>query len=166
MKKKPKKSLEEINELSRQLKRARKRKGLPSGSRFNVETAKNRPNSTDKNADPRIGSKKPVPLIVAENSTPKTPKAPKIKSLPTKKVKINFSSPEQELEHLENDANLEHLLDLVEKETPLTSTQQTELDDKLNRIEELMQQLGYLDNDDEELDENKRGDNIVSLLKG
>ena len=155
-KQKPKKSRQEINEESRELKRKRKHKGLPSGSRFN-NTDNNKNNNTQKAVkDPRIGSKTPIALVVDTNTnTTKVVKQPK----PKKTV----LSPQQELEQLENDPKLDMLLDLVEQNGKLTKEQQTYLDSKLNRIDELMQELGYTDDDFEDLDDGK--EDIVSLLK-
>ena len=155
-KQKPKKSRQEINEESRELKRKRKHKGLPSGSRFN-NTDNNKNNNTQKAVkDPRIGSKAPIALVVDTNTnTTKVVKQPK----PKKAV----LSPQQELEQLENDPKLDMLLDLVEQNGKLTKEQQTYLDSRLNRIDELMQELGYTDDDFEDLDDEK--EDIVSLLK-
>ena len=155
-KQKPKKSRQEINEESRELKRKRKHKGLPSGSRFN-NTDNNKNNNTQKAVkDPRIGSKTPIALVVDTNTnTTKVVKQPK----PKKAV----LSPQQELEQLENDPKLDMLLDLVEQNGKLTKEQQTYLDSRLNRIDELMQELGYTDDDFEDLDDGK--EDIVSLLK-
>lgn len=155
-KQKPKKSRQEINEESRELKRKRKHKGLPSGSRFN-NTDNNKNNNTQKAVkDPRIGSKTPIALVVDTNTnTTKLVKQPK----PKKTV----LSPQQELEQLENDPKLDMLLDLVEQNGKLTKEQQTYLDSRLNRIDELMQELGYTDDDFEDLDDGK--EDIVSLLK-
>ena len=153
-KQKPKKSRQEINEESRELKRKRKHKGLPSGSRFN-NTDNNKNNNTQKVVkDPRIGSKTPIALVVDTNTT-KVVKQPK----PKKTV----LSPQQELEQLENDPKLDMLLDLVEQNGKLTKEQQTYLDSRLNRIDELMQELSYTDDDFEDLDDGK--EDIVSLLK-
>lgn len=155
-KQKPKKSRQEINEESRELKRKRKHKGLPSGSRFN-NTDNNKNNNTQKVVkDPRIGSKTPIALVVDTNTnTTKVVKQPK----PKKTV----LSPQQELEQLENDPKLDMLLDLVEQNGKLTKEQQTYLDSRLNRIDELMQELGYTDDDFEDPDDGK--EDIVSLLK-
>ena len=79
------------------------------------------------------------------------------------KIKL---TPQQELEQLENDTKLDHLLDLVEQGKTLTDPQQSYLDNKLDRIDQLMKQLGIEDDDfedDEELDEAK--EDIVGLLK-
>ncbi|MFQ1005035.1 Der GTPase-activating protein YihI [Gilliamella sp. CG22] len=154
-KQKPKKTRQEINEESWALKRKRKHKGLPSGSRFNNETKKNKPTAKTVK-DPRIGSKKPISLIVDES----VKSTNKIKQPKTQKLVL---SPEQELEQLENDPKLEQLLDLVESGSQLTKEQQTYLDTKLNRIDELMQQLGYSVDDFE--DEEEKQEDIVSLLK-
>ncbi|OTP97836.1 hypothetical protein B5S43_09900, partial [Gilliamella apicola] len=141
---------------SRELKRKRKHKGLPSGSRFN-NTDNNKNNNTQKAVkDPRIGSKTPIALVVDTNiNTTKVVKQPKSKK--------TVLSPQQELEQLENDPKLDMLLDLVEQNGKLTKEQQTYLDSKLNRIDELMQELGYTDDDFEDLDDQK--EDIVSLLK-
>ncbi|MCX8649177.1 GTPase-activating protein [Gilliamella sp. B2776] len=155
-KQKLKKSRQEINEESRELKRKRKHKGLPSGSRFN-NTDKNKNNNTQKVAkDPRIGSKTPIALVVDTKVNP-------LKAVKQPKLEKTVLSPQQELEQLENDPKLDMLLDLVEKNGKLTIEQQTYLDSKLNRIDELMQELGYIDDDFEALDDEK--EDIVSLLK-
>lgn len=151
LKNKSKKSRQEINEESRELKRKRKHKGLPSGSRFNGKQNNKKTSNIIK--DPRIGSKKPISLVQTDD--------PIIKVNQPKKVKL---TPEQELDQLENDTKLDHLLDLVEQGKTLTNEQQSYLDNKLDRIDQLMKQLGYEDNDfDDELEEPK--EDIVSLLK-
>lgn len=155
-KQKSKKSRQEINEESRELKKKRKHKGLPSGSRFNNSDNNQNKKTVKVAGDPRVGSKKPISLVAEsiDNSVKKV-KQPK----PTTTV----LSKEQELEQLENDPQLDLLLDLVEQNSKLTKEQQTYLDTKLNRIDELMQALGYTDNDFDDSDEIK--EDIVSLLK-
>ena len=154
---KPKKNRQEINEESRELKRKRKHKGLPSGSRFNGPDNNQNKKSTNTIKDPRIGSKKPISLLQTNDSS--------IKNKVNQPQKIKLT-PQQELEQLENDNKLDHLLDLVEQGKTLTDDQQSYLDNKLDRIDQLMKQLGIEDDDfedDEELDEPK--EDIVSLLK-
>ncbi|TSJ90266.1 GTPase-activating protein [Gilliamella apicola] len=154
---KPKKTRQEINEESRELKRKRKHKGLPSGSRFNGPDNNQNKKSTNTIKDPRIGSKKPISLLQTNDSSIKN------KVNQPQKTKL---TPQQELEQLENDTKLDHLLDLVEQGKTLTDDQQSYLDNKLDRIDQLMKQLGIEDDDfedDEELDESK--EDIVSLLK-
>ena len=154
---KPKKNRQEINEESRELKRKRKHKGLPSGSRFNGTDNNQNKKSTNTIKDPRIGSKKAISLLQTNDSSIKN----KVNQPP--KIKL---TPQQELEQLENDTKLDHLLDLVEQGKTLTAPQQSYLDNKLDRIDQLMKQLGIEDDDfedDEELDEAK--EDIVGLLK-
>ncbi|PXZ06470.1 GTPase-activating protein [Gilliamella apicola] len=154
---KPKKTRQEINEESRELKRKRKHKGLPSGSRFNGPDNNQNKKSTNTIKDPRIGSKKPISLLQTNDSSIKN------KVNQPQKTKL---TPQQELEQLENDTKLDHLLDLVEQGKTLTDDQQSYLDNKLDRIDQLMKQLGIEDDDfedDEELDEPK--EDIVGLLK-
>ncbi len=154
---KPKKTRQEINEESRELKRKRKHKGLPSGSRFNGSDNNQNKKSTNTIKDPRIGSKKPISLLQTNDSSIKN------KVNQPQKTKL---TPQQELEQLENDTKLDHLLDLVEQGKTLTDDQQSYLDNKLDRIDQLMKQLGIEDDDlddDEELDEPK--EDIVGLLK-
>lgn len=154
---KPKKTRQEINEESRELKRKRKHKGLPSGSRFNGPDNNQNKKSTNTIKDPRIGSKKPISLLQTNDSS--------IKNKVNQPQKTTLT-PQQELEQLENDTKLDHLLDLVEQSKTLTDDQQSYLDNKLDRIDQLMKQLGIEDDDfedDEELDEPK--EDIVGLLK-
>ncbi|PXY90404.1 Der GTPase-activating protein YihI [Gilliamella apis] len=158
-KQKPKKTRQEINEESRELKRKRKHKGLPSGSRFSGQDNNQNNKTTKAIKDPRIGSKKPISLVVDDNSSIK--KVDKITQSKMTKAKL---TPQQELEQLENDTKLDQLLDLVEQGKTLTDEQQTYLDNKLNRIDKLMQLLGYEDEDFEDEQEEIKED-IVSLLK-
>lgn len=158
-KQKPKTTRQEINEESRELKRKRKHKGLPSGSRFNGQDNNQSNKTTKAIKDPRVGSKKPISLVVDNNSSIK--KVDKINQSKITKAKL---TPQQELEQLENDTKLDQLLDLVEQGKILTDEQQTYLDNKLNRIDKLMQLLGYEDEDFEDEQEEIKED-IVSLLK-
>lgn len=158
-KQKPKKTRQEINEASRELKRKRKHKGLPSGSRFNGDSDNRQKKTNSVSQDPRIGSKKPISLVVEPQST----HTPAVKQ--SKPVKQTLT-PQQELEQLENDPKLDQLLDLVEQDHKLTAEQQNYLDKQLNRIDQLMQELGYTDEDfDEFEDELDKKEDIVSLLK-
>jgi uncharacterized protein len=158
-KQKAQKSRQEINEESRELKRKRKHKGLPSGSRFNKQDNNKNKNSTKTSKDPRVGSKKPISLIVEDSNNIEKP----VKQSKTIKTTL---SPQQELEQLENDPKLDMLLDLVEQKAKLTKDQQIYLDSKLNRIDELMQELGYTDDDFDDFDElDEKKEDIVSLLK-
>lgn len=157
IKKKTKLSRAEINEQSRLLKRKKKHKGLPSGSRIN-QTNQSTTKTTQTVSDSRIGSKKPIPLIVTETTSSITKTHSNAKTIDVKKL-----SPEKELQELENNPYLEQLLDMVEDDLQLSIQQQQDLNTMLDRIDELMQQLGYVD--DELIEETELQEDIMSLLK-
>ncbi|MCL9777325.1 Der GTPase-activating protein YihI [Vibrio methylphosphonaticus] len=121
----------------REQKRLKKRKGLKAGSRHSDGTTSNHSGSGIKR-DPRLGSKKKIPLIVADVKKP---------SKQERKV-----SAEKELELLENDAQLNVLLDRIESGETLGAGLQKYVDEKLDRMEALMNQLGLVlpDEDDDE----------------
>ena len=130
----------------RERKRAAKRKGLKAGSRQQVEQQKGK--SAGKQAkDPRIGSRKPVALIVEEKGSKSTvSKAVKEKKL--------VMTPEQELASIENDDRLNDLLDRLDAGDTLEAAEQAWVDQRVDRYQELMDELGIIDNDDdEEIDE-------------
>lgn len=111
-------------------KRVKKRKGLKSGSRHSDAGAQNH-NAKGQVRDPRLGSKKKIPLIV-EPQKKQTPQERRL-------------SAEQELAMLENDAQLNVLLDRLEAGENLGAGLQKFVDEKLDRIEVLMKQLGLFD---------------------
>ncbi|AMG30702.1 GTPase-activating protein [Grimontia hollisae] len=130
-------SKEDIAALAR--KRKNKHKGLKAGSRHSEgKTAQQRQAQAQR--DPRLGSKKPVPLVVEAKPHPKSAEGKKARRL----------SAEQELEMLENDAQLNVLLDRIENGESLGAGLQQYVDEKLDRIEVLMKQLGLLDEDEPE----------------
>ena len=119
-------------------KRLKKRKGQKSGSRHSdSEITKQAGNAVKR--DPRLGSKKKIPLIVEE------------KKKPTKQQRR--ISAQQELEMLENDAQLNVLLDRLENGEKLGAGLQKYVDEKLDRIEVLMSQLGLLEPEEVEQEE-------------
>ncbi|QWL68040.1 Der GTPase-activating protein YihI [Aeromonas jandaei] len=126
----------------RERKRAAKRKGLKAGSRQQVEQQKGK--SAGKQAkDPRIGSRKPVALIVEEKGAKSTvSKAVKEKKL--------VMTPEQELASIENDDRLNDLLDRLDAGETLEAAEQAWVDQRVDRYQELMDELGIIDNDDDE----------------
>lgn len=134
-------------------KRKNKRKGLKAGSRHSEgKSAQQRQAQAQR--DPRLGSKKPIALVVEAKPHPKSAEAKKARRL----------SAEQELEMLENDAQLNVLLDRIENGERLGAGLQQYVDQKLDRIEALMKQLGlFEESEDEEQDEapkknKRRGD--------
>ncbi|MGL5708367.1 MAG: Der GTPase-activating protein YihI [Aeromonas sp.] len=129
----------------RERKRAAKRKGLKAGSRQQVEKPKNK-SGNSQSKDPRIGSRKPVVLVVDDKQKkPAAPKAVKEKKL--------VMTPEQELASIENDDRLNDLLDRLDAGETLAAAEQAWVDQRVDRYQELMEELGIIDNDDDEDDE-------------
>ena len=129
----------------RERKRAAKRKGLKAGSRQQVEQSNNK-SGNSQSKDPRIGSRKPVVLVVDDKQKkPAVPKAVKEKQL--------VMTPEQELASIENDDRLNDLLDRLDAGETLDAAEQAWVDQRVDRYQELMDELGIIDNDDDEDDE-------------
>lgn len=123
------KGVSKLNADGRQRQKARKRKGLRSGAR-NAQNATTKAEQRQNPAkDPRLGSKKPIPLVVDNTQT--------------KERKVLTA--EQELEKLENDAQLNALIDRIESGENLGAGLQQYVDEKLDRIALLMEELGILD---------------------
>lgn len=120
-------------------KRSAKRKGNKAGTRHSATHEAQR-QTQQQTKDPRLGSKKPIPLIVEEKPHPKSNAAKRERRL----------SAAQELEMLENDAQLHVLLDRLEQGDKLGAGLQAYVDEKLDRIEVLMDQLGLLEEDVED----------------
>jgi ribosome assembly protein YihI (activator of Der GTPase) len=113
-------------------KKVKKRKGLKSGNRHSGgDESKDIVGRTKR--DPRIGSKKKIPLIVDTTK-------------PNKQQRKLTA--QQELDALENDAQLLVLLDRIESGESLGAGLQSYVDQKLDRIEALMKQLGLLEPED------------------
>lgn len=109
----------------------KKKLGNPSGSRHNIVAPTVATNKSGGNKDPRVGSKKPVPLVVEDK--------------PLKKVsapKKTFFTPAQELASIENDQQLSALLDTLDKGGSLTQEQQQFVDSQLARHKALCDLLG------------------------
>ncbi|HCB9264817.1 Der GTPase-activating protein YihI [Klebsiella pneumoniae] len=152
------KSREELNQEARDRKRQKKHRGHAAGSRANGGGAASAGKKQRQAQDPRVGSKKPIPLGVSESSVP-APKQHKPKS------EKPMLSPQAELELLENDERLDALLERLEEGGTLNAEEQSWVDAKLDRIDELMQQLG-LSYDDEDEEEEERQEDMMRLLKG
>ena len=160
-----KKSRVELDIEARDRKRDNKRRGHKAGSRANPDADKNKSGSGNKNADPRIGSKKAVPLVIETvySDKPKAQKAEK----PKKEAKPAAVAlpPEEELTLLENDARLDSLLDLLDEGKALSAEDQSYVDQTLDRIDVLMELLGIELGDEDDEDE-EQGENMYRLLKG
>ncbi|KJY85952.1 aminotransferase [Vibrio neptunius] len=116
-------------------KKEKKRKGLKTGGR-NSEAKQLKQQTAGQKRDTRLGSKKKIPLVV--EAVKKPTKAER---------RVNA---EQELEMLENDAQLNVLLDRLDNGESLGAGLQKYVDEKLARIEILMKQLGLYEEEEEE----------------
>lgn len=102
--------------------------------------------------DPRLGSKKKIPLIAEE------------KQKPTKAQRR--VSAQQELEMLENDAQLNVLLDRLDNGEKLGVGLQKYVDEKLDRMEVLMKQLGLYDEEMEASEDDEPQPQARESVKG
>jgi ribosome assembly protein YihI (activator of Der GTPase) len=148
----------ERKESSSQSKDAReaKRKNKLSGNKAGTRNAGETKQTQQQNAkqglnNKRIGSKKAVPLVIGEKVEVETPtvihqpKAKVIKSQVTVKI-----SPEQEVAAIENDPRLNELLEQLDSEENISQEDQSWVDKQMQRHQQLMKQLGWLDEDGEE----------------
>lgn len=115
-------------------KRNKKTLGKPSGTRNNPEqtSSQSRPSKVQK--DPRVGSKKPIPLIVDDK-----PKA--------RVTKPKFFSPAQELESIEQNERFGMLLEKLDSEVALSRQERAFVNKLTARHQELCDLLG-ISNDD------------------
>lgn len=149
------KTREELNQEARDRKREKKHRGNASGSRANGGGDASGSGKGRAQKDPRIGSKKPIPLGVTDTPVTKQHKP---------KSEKPMLSPQAELEMLETDERLDALLERLEEGETLSAEDQAWVDAKLDRIDELMQMLGLSYDDDEEEEEGK--EDMMRLLKG
>ena len=137
---------------ARERKRKAKLKGNKAGARNTTESKQ----TQQKNAkqainDKRTGSKKAVSLTGKEEVKPAAPKkvlepkAKVIKSTVEKKI-----SPEKELELIENDQRLNDLLEQLDNDETISQEDNSWVDKQMARHQQLMKQLGWLDDDGEE----------------
>ncbi|MGF1722655.1 GTPase-activating protein [Vibrio kyushuensis] len=119
-------------------KRVKNRKGLKTGNR-NSEVDDVKQHQGQPKRDPRLGSKKKIALVVEEKKKPN-------------KQERRLSA-EKELEMLETDTQLNVLLDRIENGENLGAGLQKLVDEKLDRIEVLMKQLGLFVEEEFEDDE-------------
>ena len=150
------KTREELNQEGRDRKREKKHRGNASGSRANGGDGASGSGRGKQQKDPRIGSKKPIPLGVTDTPVNKQHKP---------KSEKPMLSPQAELEMLETDERLDALLERLEEGETLSADDQAWVDAKLDRIDELMQKVGLSYDDDEEEEEEGKED-MMRLLKG
>lgn len=133
----------ELDNKAWEEKRKKKHKGRPSGNRYSPATEKHQVNQ-QVNKDPRVDSRKKIPLIVEEVNRQNVTVSDEIKQ--SKKV----ISPEQELLALENNVALNELLDQLDAGVTLSKQDQQFVDQCLARIEELIEILGIEDDEDDQ----------------
>ncbi|MFP2769205.1 Der GTPase-activating protein YihI [Oceanisphaera sp. KMM 10153] len=145
----------ETAEQSKDRKRKAKRKGLAAGSRHNTGEAGQQNGGTKAPQDPRLGSKKPIALVQGETTKVAKPakpaKAPKpARVTPVIDPDVEALTPEQQLEQLENNERLNTLLDKVDAGEKLGKDDAGWLDKTLARHQQLLEELGLLEEDEEE----------------
>ncbi|MDO5055196.1 MAG: Der GTPase-activating protein YihI [Pasteurella oralis] len=138
----------ELDAKAREDKKKRKHKGLASGSRHSAVDSSTHNQSLERK-DPRIGSRKKVPLIVEFVNKPE-----KGMTIPAVKLeeKVTKHDPMLELEQLENNECLNQLLDELDAGKILTIEDQQFVDECLARIAQLMDELGISDEEETEED--------------
>lgn len=150
------KSREDLANEARDRKRQKKHRGHAAGSRASGKGTAQNSQDSNKNKDPRIGSKTPIKLGVVNE--------PVVRSAKVKVEKPAALTPEAELMLLENDERLDRLLARLEEGEKLSQSEQEWVDTTLDRIDTLMEQLGIAYEDDEE--EEEKTDDLMRLLKG
>jgi ribosome assembly protein YihI (activator of Der GTPase) len=141
---------------ARDKKRKDKLKGNKAGNRNAIESKQSaEQNQRQAKNDKRIGSKTPITLIQNEQAqkevnikTNLQPKAKVVKTAPV--AAIQKLSPEKELIEIENNERLNDLLEQAETNQPLTKADQAWVDLQMQRHQELMKELGWIDEDGEE----------------
>ena len=119
---------------------------MPTGSR-NVDQTEQKKTVVKEVKDPRIGSRKKVPLMVEFVNRPE--KGQTIKPVPVVEEIRPTLTTAQELEQLENNECLNQLLDDLEADKTLSAEDQRFVDECLDRIDELMTELGITDEEED-----------------
>lgn len=137
----------ELDAKAREEKKKRKHKGLASGSRHSAVDAKTENQALDVK-DPRIGSRKKVPLMVEFVNKPE-----KGQTIPVPQTESKTTlDPMVELEQLENNECLNQLLDQLDEGKKLSAEDQQFVDECLVRVEQLMTELGIAEEDENDED--------------
>jgi ribosome assembly protein YihI (activator of Der GTPase) len=117
--------------------RPKKHTGKPAGNRQSEVSSKDTA-SSKQNKDPRLGSKKAVPLTVTtKQDTPKSA--------------IKAFSPAQELQAIEDDTRLSNLLDMLDKGESLSREDKLYSKTKLARHQELCDLLGLVEDEPQDM---------------
>lgn len=152
---------------ARERKRKAKLKGNKAGHRNAIDSKSKGPrNGQQKNSDKRIGSKKPIALTVTEKAA--SPAKPKVNLQPKAKViksqLVKKISPEKELADIENNDRLNELLEQLDEGQTLSQVDQAWVDKQMQRHQELMVELGWIDEDSGEEDLLQQFDDASSAL--
>lgn len=148
-----KKESQESALAGRERKREAKRKGLKPGNRQAAENANQKKGASGQAKDPRVGSRKPVALVVEKPATvakPQTKPAQDPLKLAAEQEKKRLRALEQEMEAIENDERLNLLLDKLDGGETLVAADQVWLDAQLERHQQLANALGIEDDDEDE----------------
>ena len=156
---------QESAHAARQRKRDNKRKGLKAGSRQAVEQETSGIKSGRGSKDPRVGSRKPVALVVEPAKKPVAAKpakavktAEQIAEQQAKQLQLKL---EQELAAIENDERLNLLLDRLDDGLSVSADDGAWLDARLARHQELLVALGMDDDDDDDVAEPASPDDLL-----
>ena len=160
---------QESAHAARQRKRDNKRKGLKAGSRQAVEQETSGIKSGSGSKDPRVGSRKPVALVVEPAKKPVAAKpakavktaeqiAEQIAEQQAKQLQLKL---EQELATIENDERLNLLLDRLDDGLSVSADDEAWLDARLARHQELLVALGMDDDDDDDVAEPASPDDLL-----
>ena len=156
---------QESAHAARQRKRDNKRKGLKAGSRQAVEQETSGIKSGSGSKDPRVGSRKPVALVVEPAKKPVAAKpakavktAEQIAEQQAKQLQLKL---EQELAAIENDERLNLLLDRLDDGLSVSADDEAWLDARLARHQELLVALGMDDDDDDDVAEPASPDDLL-----
>ncbi|MFZ7308415.1 Der GTPase-activating protein YihI [Avibacterium avium] len=138
----------ELDAKAREEKRKKKHKGLAAGSRHSSQ-GENKPLEQNQVQDPRVGSRKKIPLVVEFVNKPE--KGITISPVAVEKPDVEKTKaldPMVELEQLENNECLNDLLDQLEAGKTLNAKDQAFVDECLDRIGQLMDELGIKDEEE------------------
>lgn len=152
---------------ARERKRKAKLKGNKAGHRNAIDSKQKGPrNQQQNNQDKRIGSKKPIALgvekPVVSPAKPKVNLQPKAKVIKTQTV-VKLS-PEKELADIENNDRLNQLLEMLDEGETLSQLDQSWVDKQMQRHQELMVELGWMDEESGEEDLLQQFDDASSAL--
>jgi len=145
-------------------------KGQKSGNRNSLmdenQVSTNPTTSAPKKKNSKIGSKKPIELVVTKKvvaEKPQTQHSDKKPEVKLKKAAPVALPPEQELEQLENDQKLIELAERAEQGELLTGKDAKYFNKHMARYDELIEQLGLQEEEQDEISQLK-GDQWDDLL--